>query len=353
MDTCYSTTFSEKHKKYSHLTLAERGAIQALHQLGYSIRAIALETGCSKSTVAYELKQGTREKNGIQGRNPKYNASYGQAVHEQNRANCHRILQMDHCLPFLTWMYEQMKKEKWSIDVCVGYARVNHLFPYDEIPCTKTVYNWTRKGLLKISLIDLPEALKRKNTGSQKAKRNQRNLGTSIEERPDIVDQKTEFGHWELDTVQGSKSASEPVIFTLLEKTSRYYLALKVPGKTASAIQSMMEQLHSEFGEQFSTVFKTITADNGSEFAELSSVENWGTRVYFAHPYAASERGQNERHNRILRRFVPKGKSIRSYSASKVINIMFTLNNTPKKILGYHTPDELFEAHMDRIYAIH
>lgn len=352
MDTCYSTIFSEKHKKYSHLSYAERGAIQVLHKLGHSLREIAAIIGCSKSTVAYELKQGTRAKTGTRGRNPQYNASYGQSRHEQNRAGSHRFPEIDRCLPFLTWMYQQMKEQKWSIDVCVGYARRQHLFPAEEIPCTKTVYNWTKAGLLRISLLDLPEVLKRKNASSQKPKQNKRRLGRSIEERPDIVNQKTEFGHWELDTVQGCKAVSEPAVFTLLEKKTRYYLALKVPGKTADAIQLMMNRLHQEFGKQFSTVFKTITADNGQEFAELAHAETLGTSVYFAHPYAASERGQNERHNRILRRFIPKGKSIRCYSENEVLLISDCINGTPKRILNYQTPEELFDRQLDEIYAL-
>lgn len=152
--------------------------------------------------------------------------------------------------------------------------------------------------------------------------------------------------------MQGCKSASEPVIFTLLEKKTRYYLALKVLGKTADSIQMMMHRLYQESGEQFRRVFKTITADNGPEFAELSQTESLGSRVYFAHPYAASERGRNERHNRILRRFIPKGKFIRLFSENEVLLISNSMNGTPKRILNYQTPEELFDQQLDEIYAL-
>ena len=75
-----------------------------------------------------------------------------------------------------------------------------------------------------------------------------------------------------------------------------------------------MGQLHQEFGENFHHVFRSITTDNGSEFAAFAIFEKLGTEIYYAHPYSSWERPVNERSNRILRRFIPKGKSISKYS---------------------------------------
>ena len=117
-------------------------------------------------------------------------------------------------------------------------------------------------------------------------------------------------GHGEGDTVVGKRNGKEAVILTLLEKKTQNYLAIRISSKTSEAVNAAMAMLREEYGEQFSQVFKTITVDNGSEFAEFSAVEQWGTKVYFAHPYTSWERPQSERHNGMLRGYVPKGVSI-------------------------------------------
>ena len=99
-------------------------------------------------------------------------------------------------------------------------------------------------------------------------------------------------------------------------------------------------------------MFKTITVDNGSEFADFSQVEqDCGTRVYFAHPYSFWERAQNERHNGMLRDYIPKGVSIENYSDEYIVSAADELNGRPRRKLCYHTPEELFEAPFDRIFA--
>lgn len=105
------------------------------------------------------------------------------------------------------------------------------------------------------------------------------------------------------------------------------------------------------FGEHLSDVFKTITADNGSKFAELSAHESENTKIYFTHPFSSWEKGTNECHNRMLRRFISKGRSISDYSIDDILFFADRINELPRKILDYHTPEELFEKELDRIYA--
>lgn len=107
------------------------------------------------------------------------------------------------------------------------------------------------------------------------------------------------------------------------------------------------------FGSKFSEVFKTITTDNGSEFAELSRIEAVSdTLVYYAHPYSSWEKGSNERHNRLVRRFIAKGKRISDYGLDAIAKIEDWCNYLPRKILCYKSPDDLFESKLDGIYAI-
>jgi IS30 family transposase len=99
-------------------------------------------------------------------------------------------------------------------------------------------------------------------------------------------------------------------------------------------------------------VFKTITSDNWSEFSELHELESkTSTKVYFTRPYSSFERGTNERHNGLIHSFIPKGKSINDYSDEDISFIEEWMNSLPRRILGYNTPEELFEDELDAIYA--
>lgn len=89
--------------------------------------------------------------------------------------------------------------------------------------------------------------------------------------------------------------------------------------------------LKAEYGDRFAQVFKTITVDNGSEFADFAQCESWGAQVFFAHPYTSWERAQNERHNGLFRAFVPKGTSMEDYSAEDILRAADELNARPRK----------------------
>ena len=115
---------------------------------------------------------------------------------------------------------------------------------------------------------------------------------------------------------------------------------------------SEIERLKEDFGSGFSSVFKSITSDNGSEFSGLAILEGSETKIYFTHPYSSFERGTNERHNGLLRRFIPKGKRITDYSHDVIWRLEEWINGLPRKIFGYKTPEELFDAELDLIYAI-
>lgn len=110
-------------------------------------------------------------------------------------------------------------------------------------------------------------------------------------------------------------------------------------------------QLKAQYSEHWNDIFKTITTDKGSEFADLSKLEDISkTLVYYAHPYTSCDKGTVERHNRLIRRFIPKGETITDYSLQEIMDIETWCNSLPRKILAYHTPDEIFEKEIDRIY---
>lgn len=138
---------------------------------------------------------------------------------------------------------------------------------------------------------------------------------------------------------------------TIVKRKTRMSLWAKIKDHSSMAIDEALQSLVNRFGTKKSEVFKSITDDNGSEFANLSNIENNGISVYFTHPYTSCEKGTNECHNKMLRRFIPKGKSIDDYSAEYILFFSDVINELPRKILNYHTPEELFETQLDRIYA--
>ena len=350
MDCQDDSTVCAERKKGQHLGMAERGAIKALKQHGLGTRAIAREIGCVPSTITNELRRGTPARKSSKGKAPGYTPKLGQAVYEANRAACHRKPKADSCRDFSEWVIRQVREHKWSLDACCGYAKLHHLFEPSQMVCSRTLYNMVWNGHLSIHPTELPEALKRK-TKKRRVRENKKRYGTSISERPEIASLRLEEGHWEGDTVVGKRAGKESVVFSLLEKKTETYLAFRISGKTSEAVMNLMNELHDEYGEHFSQIFKTITVDNGSEFADFAKVEKWGTKAFFAHPYTAWERPQNERHNGLFRAFVPKGASLEQYTDEDILAAADELNGRPRRKLGYRTPEELFEAFLDAVYV--
>ena len=156
----------------------------------------------------------------------------------------------------------------------------------------------------------------------------------------------------EIDTVIGEKTVNDCVLLTIVERKTRNAIVRSIASKTASAVMNELKHISNLYGDQFSQVFKTITGDNGSEFADLSTLEDDSdTKVYFTHPYSSFEKGTNERHNGLIRRFIPKGKRMSDYSSSDISFIEEWMNTLPRRILKYKTPEELFESQLDIIYA--
>jgi len=339
-----------KHEKGKHLTKEERLFIQKFHNMDWSYYDLAVELGCSYNTIRNEMKRGDYRDYGLYWLD--YNAWRGQQNYEKNRSKCHRPCKLGKCRRFVEWALKKIKgSEKWSIDAAVGHAKLKHLFPADEIPNTKTMYNWVNKGLIELRRHELPEAKKRKPRAKKvEYTQKQPYLGKSIEERPEIVNSREEFGHWEIDTVIGQRDGKHEVLLTMTERKTRMEIIKKISAKTKEAVRLGICEVLGEYHQRKFQIFKTITADNGLEFAGLPDEENEAFKIYFAHPYSSYERGTNERHNRIIRRVIPKGKNIDEYSDFDIEDLEDWMNNLPRKVLGYQTPAQLFEAELDKIF---
>ncbi|WP_160680718.1 IS30 family transposase [Clostridium sp. C8-1-8] len=339
-------------RKNKHLNFKERMIIQLRIKDGHSAYRIAKELGRPINTVLNEIRRGTT----IQVKQGKrieiYLADTGEAVYKKNLINCCSTFKRLKCSEFIKYTVDKIKNASWSPDACVGRAIANGSFKRSQMVCTKTLYNYIDLGLLDVKNTDLPIKLRR-NTKPTRIKKHKKKLGSSISDRPVEINTRNEFGHWEIDTVIGEKSNNDNALLTIVERKTRYAMVVNIAAKTAEAATDALNRVRSLFGDQFSQVFKTITGDNGSEFANLSTLENeTDTKVYFTHPYSSFEKGTNERHNGLIRRFIPKGNRISNYTSDEIAFIEEWMNTLPRRILNYKTPEELFESHLDQIYKL-
>lgn len=335
-------------RSFKHLSAFERGQIAALLKEGKSKRYIANKLGRAPSTISREIKRGTTTQ--LRSDLSTYKAYFpdtGQAVYEKHRSHCGAKLKLSQVEHFLEFAEDKILHEKWSPDVIYGTCKRDPKWQGVPMVCTKTLYSYIDQGLLTVRNIDLTLKIRLKPR-KIRSHQNKRILGQSIEKRPEEVQTRQTFGHWEIDTVIGKRS-NDSAILTLTERKTRHELLALLDAKDSQSVNNALLAIKDSYGERFFQVFRTITADNGSEFSELSSIEGLASRVYFAHPYSSWERGTNERHNGILRRFIPKGKAIKDLSPETIKRIQNWINRFPRKKLGYKTPQECFLEELSKI----
>ena len=157
---------------------------------------------------------------------------------------------------FISFVEKKFFEDGWSLDACVGYALKEGLFTRGQIVCTKTLYSYADLGLLGIKNIHLPEKLRR-SSKRVKILKNKRVLGRSIEERPLEANDRSEFGHWEADLVIGSKKKDDDTLLTMLERKTREYWMIRVPGRNPNGIMAALTTIRSQYSEHWDTIFKT------------------------------------------------------------------------------------------------
>ena len=342
------TNYTTERKKGQHRNFEERVLIETRLKDGWKINRIRLEIGCSYNAVKNEIRRGTVLL--YNGKVERYKARAGQAVYEMNRLNSLKPYKLADCRRFIEYVEQHVEEDGWSLDACFGKALESGEFSRDDVVCTKTLYNYVDSGLMNIKNIDLPEKVSRKKH-HDRCIENKHKLGDSIEVRPESVENREEFGHWEADSVLGKQGEEEPAVVTLVERKTRDCIWLWVKNHTAEALMEALDKAFEPYADKLTEVFKTITADNGSEFTQLSNLKERGIGIYFTHPYSSYEKGTNECHNRMLRRFIPKGKSIAGFDSDDLNYFADKINGLPRKVLGYATPEQLFERELDLIYS--
>ena len=158
----------------------------------------------------------------------------------------------------------------------------------------------------------------------------------SIHQRPKIVEERTELGHWEGDSVL---FPHKEAINTLNELTTGLVAFTKLKRKTAKLTAKAMSYQLPKY------ISKTLTLDNGTEFMDHDEVQKTaGVKTYFCDPYSSWQRGANENANMLLRGYLPKRRSIQNLSQAELDDIATELNHRPRKRLGFRSPLEVYNS---------
>ena len=180
--------------------------------------------------------------------------------------------------------------------------------------------------------------------------------GDSIEKRPPEIDTREIVGDWEMDTVYSSKEGAKETLLVLTERKSRIPIIELMPDRTQASVINALDRIERRFGaRRFRQIFRTITVDNGGEFADVESLERSAlckkkrTKVYYCHPYSSYERGSNENENRMIRRHFPKGTDFGKVTAAKIKRTEKWIANYPRKILGWKTPKIVFDEYLSTL----
>ena len=310
---------------YIHLTIEERCCIREYYLKGKSYREIAKLIIRNVSTISREIKRNKTH----QYIRPTYFPQTAQKKYLIRRSLCHRGGTIsDEAKEYI----EQKLYETWSPEQ-ISKSEA----PY-KMPSFKTIYRWIEQ---KILVNGNPKVLRRKKKpGATKETRGKLNLGKSIRKRDKKVYKRKEYGHWEADTVVSGIGKSKVCFATLIERKSRFYIAIKMPNREAKTMEDTIVKALKVYPSE---LVKTITCDRGKEFSNWENIEKrLNCEMYFADPYCAWQKGSNENCNGLLREFYPKGKNLSRVSEKTLQKNLALINARPRKVNNFISAAKLF-----------
>lgn len=347
-------------RTFKQLTKADRIKIEALVKAGHGKQEIADQLHVHRSTIYRELKRGTYTAlNSDLTNEERYSPDIADDKYRENLKSKGGTLKIGNDIKLANYIEDKIINEDYSPAAVLGELKAQgREGDFKVTICVTTLYSYIDKGIfLKLTNKHLP-VKKNKKRDYKKVKRQQARAaaGESIEKRPEEIDTREEFGNWEMDTVKGKRGKSKNSLLVLTERKTRDEIIFKLPAHTAEAVVEAVDRLERKWGEMFKEVFKTITVDNGSEFAYCEELErsilNEGekrTKLYYCHPYSSWERGTNEVTNKMVRRKVPKGTNFDDKTDEEIAAIEDWVNDYPRRIHGYHSARELFEEEIRKI----
>jgi len=312
-------------KKYHQLTEHQRYQLAALRKEGHWQKTIAANLGVHPSTISRELRRNRGQRG--------YRPHQAHQKTQQRRQEAVKAVKMT---PEVIAQVEEKLCQEWSPEQIAGWLprtggiSLSHERIYQHV--------WTDRqagGSLYTHLRQSHK--KRKKRYGKPDGRGQIRNRVSIEQRPEVVAEKSRIGDWEIDLVVGRKQHG--ALVTLVERRSRYTVMGKVATKQAEEVATTTIDLLEPKQEHT----HTITADNGKEFAAHQRIgQALQAQVYFAHPYHAWERGLNENTNGLIRQYFPKYTDLETVTDADIQHVLERLNHRPRKRLGFRSPDEVW-----------
>lgn len=309
-----------------HLTLEQRYALKAYLECGISKTEAARRLGVHRSCVHRELKRNSSKRG-------TYNPDYAQELAEERKERFSNNRKFD--------LYKQklvdkwIKEEQWSPEQIKGYCDANKI----DMVSHERIYQYIRQdkangGDLYKHLRHQLKHRKRPVSGKYEIIKNK----VSIDDRPDVINNKERFGDWEIDLIVGENNKGAMV--TIVERTTAMFMIRKLDnGKNAQDLaDTVIDMLL-----PYKNVVNSITSDNGTEFAQHQRIaEKLHADFYFAHPYASWERGLSEYSNKLVRQYIPKKSNFNKFDKKFVKQVQHKINRRPRKNLNFKCPKDLF-----------
>ena len=331
-----------KKKTYKQLSLAEREELYALRKAGWSYGAIGKKLGRDKGALSREVKRNSKLTKGLE----KISSDY-LPCHAHEKAKKRQTKQRAEAAwkgPVVYLYIREKLKAYWSPEQIAGRLTID----YPELSITtETVYQHIyhpRNRKQKLWKYLTHARKKRMKKDGRKVRRDGKiPEAISIDQRPQEVAQRLRVGDWESDNL-GGKVTDKTALSTTIERKTRKTHLVKLTDRKASTKTIAVVTHVTAYPEH---IRKTLTLDNGSENTQHQKITSeTGMAIYFCHAYHSWEKGGVENMNLRIRRYIPKGTSIDSLSEKKIQMIEDALNNTPRKCLGFKTPNEAMQEYL-------
>lgn len=315
--------------------MEQRYQIEALKKEGLSQRSIAKNINVHHSTISRELKRNNLDSGAYYA----HAASISSRLRYQHKKK-NRRLNKEH----ISYIRKHLK-EGWSPEQISGRMKLDEIGSLSHETIYQYIYHNQRSGgkLYKYLRHKNKKYTKRSDQYKSRGQIKERN---SIDDRPAIVETKKRVGDWEIDLIIGKHH--HQAIVTIVDRCSKFTLMKKVKSKQARDVTRATIELMQPIKQHT----HTITSDNGKEFSyhkEISQALETG--FYFAHPYRSCERGLNEHTNGLIREWFPKDTLFEEIKNSQIVEVQNSLNNRPRKILGYKKPSEVFFDTITKSYS--
>jgi len=312
---------------YHQITSEERYRLSALRRQGWSNTEIAAALGRHRSTIWREIQRNSTRVDG------RYRVA--KAI-ERTNGRRRRSRRNRRFGPERFSLVEGLLQRQWSPEQISGHLHRHADWSISHETIYRYIWSdWRRGGQLYQCLRGARKLYRKRyrhydSRGRLAGKRH-------ISERPRVVDERRRIGDWEIDTVMGR--GSKHCVLTLVERRTGFVLIGKLRARTtAETNRAALELIERHQGS-----FRTITADNGTEFHSYKQIERQaGLKFFFATPHHSWERGTNENTNGLIRQYLPRGMNLTRISQAQCDAIAERLNNRPRKRHHYRTPKEVF-----------